>query len=798
MTALRFHDVVAWDALVAPGVIINKDGSLLSAWRARGIDTGYLAADGLQAHRNKLEQGLSTLRADETIWMVWRRRNWTPRPLLADVGDKVLDTLAIETNGIFQEQGQLWEDELLIWLCIKSPAYARGLEVALETYDGRRRLLEGWLSPILGLTRVDGQRHSHRPPTSIVSELGKLAQSPRAADPRLAALPVALDALLAPDVQQPRANGPMYCSGKQLLVMTLTGEREDYRPSPLQPLQDLDIGFTWITRYQGFSRTQAREALFWRRKQLKQSAADFGANIEGSTTGDRSVYADQLVADTEVTRAAIERGEEGHGHFLSVLLMREEDWSRDADGSAPLQRLNEAVQQTGFVVRHETAGAVATYLAVLPGHAHGVPREVMVRAQVMADCSPVRGYDAGSPTCPSPLMDKGTPALLPAMTSARTLHHFNLHVGDVGHTLLFGPTGTGKSTLLGHLIAAWLRYPNAQVVAFDRGRSLRYLTAALKGRWLEPGPPEESADKRLQAGVAPLAQIKRLGLDWATNWMLTLIACSSDQPLTPEQSQEVTKTLQGLLAVAQPNLKEFQEQIQDKNLQHIIATWRGANADIIDSPNPVDVGDTLTHARLVGFETQHMIEAHPKVALLILDYIFAEMEQQFGKGPTLVVIDEAWKLLDHDLFRERLRSWLKEGRKKNVALLMATQSVTDAGSANAVTPLLVESCKTRLFLANPMAITETQFHAYQSFGVERHQIETIARLQNHREMLLLQDRAARVLAMPLGPWGEKLLGSTSTMISREVPAWAAADQEFWQHDLKDLLPEATPQAVAAE
>ncbi|MCY4288578.1 MAG: hypothetical protein OXC63_08295 [Aestuariivita sp.] len=797
MTRLRFHDVVAWDALVAPGVIIQKDGSFLSAWRAEGIDTGYLAADQVQVRRIELARGLTSLKTDETLWMVWQRRPWEPVDLIADVDDPALDSLAAETNVIFAEPGRIWHDDFLIWLRIKLPTFATDLDRALEAYEGRRRIIESWLQDLLGLTRIDGARQANRPPTSIVSELGKLVQSPRANDPRLAELPVALDALLAPEVLQPRATGPMYCSGKQMTVMTLMGEREEYRPSPLEPLQNLDIGFTWVTRYQALSRTEAKDALFWKRKQLKQSAADFAANIEGSSSGDRSVYSEQLIAETEITRAAIERGEEGHGNFLSVLMMTEDDWQRDPDGTSPVQRLHEAVQQTGFLVRPESAGAVATFLAALPGHAHAVPREVMVRAQVMADCSPLRGFGTGSATCPSPLLPAGTPALLPAVTFARTLHHFNLHVGDVGHTLIFGPTGTGKSLMLGHLIAAWLRYPDSQVVVFDRGRSQRYLTAAVRGRWLEPGPPDPSADNSLKAGVAPIAQIKRLGLDWATNWIRTLIGCSSDQPLTPEQLKEITKTLKGLLDVDRPTLQELEEQIQDKGLQHIIQSWRGANEAIVDSPNPIDIGAALNTSRLVGFETQYMIDSHKNVALLILDYIFAEMERQFDSRPTLIVIDEAWKLLEHELFRQRLQSWLKEGRKKNVALLMATQSVTDANKTSAITPLLVESCPTKLFLANPEAATETQAHAYAAFGVEPHRVEMIANLRKRQNMMLLQGECARVISMPFGPTAITLLGTTATAKSRVVDQREAENPDFWKADVAAEIAKLQEQALAA-
>ncbi len=528
MIAARFRDIVAWDALVAPGVVVGKDGSLLAAWALRGIDTGRFSLEAQQALRGELARGLSALRSGETLWTVWQRRPWMPAPLLAETGDDALDILAVETNAIFAEPGLVWQDSFTLWL---HAAPEGPLTTALESFGARRRLIEGWFDPVLGLTRADAPSDTPYP-AEIIRKLAGLAGVPRPA-PRLGGLPIALDALIAPDLDQRHADGPITCSGRPLAVMTLSGEREDYAPAPLEPLQNLPLAFTWVTRYRALSRGGARRKLFRKRKELKQSAADFAANIEGSGTGDRSVYGDRLVAETEITREAIERGEEGHGDYLSVLTIFGDPGAPPESLTPAVQNLREAVQRTGFVLRHEGAGAVATWLATLPGHANPLPREVMVRAQVMADCSPVRGLAPGARHCPSPLLPPETPALLPAMTSAGTLHHLNLHVGDVGHTLVFGPTGTGKSVLLGHLAAAWLRNPGAQVIAFDRGRSLRYATAALGGLWLEPGTPGE--------GVAPLAHIARLGTPWALGWVTEMLRRGLGRRPGPDETRELAR-----------------------------------------------------------------------------------------------------------------------------------------------------------------------------------------------------------------------------------------------------------------
>ena len=450
MTAPRFRDIVAWDALVAPGIVVCKDGALLGAWEVQGIDTGRVGLEEQQALRGEIARALGTLEGGEMLWTLWQRRPWRPRSLLAASGDAVLDHLAAETNARFAAPGRVWSDSFTLWFRAAPPpgfgleAGAR-LAAALAGFERRRRHIEGWLDPVLGLERIDGTAtdHTGAPPAEILCRLADLAGTPRSA-PRLAGLPIALDALIAPELYQPVTSGPVICSGGRLAVMSLCGEREQYAPAPLEPLQNLALPFTWVTRYGAYSQGEARETLGWLRKLRRQAAADLLANIEGSSSGERNLHEDRLLVESDRTRAEIERGEAGYGRWCSTLILRSEGAAGEGLG-ARVQALREALQPTGFVLRHESGGAVATWLAALPGHAHALPREVMVPAQVAADCMPVRGL--GRAHRPSALLPPDTPPLLPAVTFAGTLHPFNLHVGDVGHTLVFGPTGALPSYL---------------------------------------------------------------------------------------------------------------------------------------------------------------------------------------------------------------------------------------------------------------------------------------------------------------------------------------------------------------
>ena len=79
------------------------------------------------------------------------------------------------------------------------------------------------------------------------------------------------------------------------------------------------------------------------------------------------------------------------------------------------------------------------------------------------------------------------PPLLFGKTEGATPFRFSLHVGDVGHTLVVGPTGAGKSVLLALMALQFRRYPRSQVFAFDFGGSIRAAALAMGGDWHDLG-----------------------------------------------------------------------------------------------------------------------------------------------------------------------------------------------------------------------------------------------------------------------------------------------------------------------
>src|SRR5438309_3061460 len=167
-----------------------------------------------------------------------------------------------------------------------------------------------------------------------------------------------------------------------------------------------------------------------------------------------------------------------------------------------------------------------------------------------------------------------------------------------------------------------------------------------------------------------------------------------------------------------------------------------------------------------GCETETLM-ARPGVVPPVLSYLFQRLEERFDGAPTLLLLDEAWLFLHNPLFAARIREWLKVLRKKNVAVIFATQSLADIQGSN-IAPAVVESCPQRIFLPNDHAVEPQARAAYEGFGLNARQIELIARATPKRDYYLQSRRGNRLFDLALGRIALALCGASDGASQRLI------------------------------
>ena len=147
---------------------------------------------------------------------------------------------------------------------------------------------------------------------------------------------------------------------------------------------------------------------------------------------------------------------------------------------------------------------------------------------------------------------------------------------------------------------------------------------------------------------------------------------------------------------------------------------------------------------------EHLMNKGDKLVLPVLSYLFHRLEQRFQGQPTLLVLDEAWVMLGHPAFRAKIREWLKVLRKANVAVVFATQTLSDL-TKSGIADVIFESCPSKILLPNPEAVTENIRPLYEAIGLNSRQIQILATATPKREYYQIHPEGRRLFELGLSP-----------------------------------------------
>jgi type IV secretion system protein VirB4 len=154
-----------------------------------------------------------------------------------------------------------------------------------------------------------------------------------------------------------------------------------------------------------------------------------------------------------------------------------------------------------------------------------------------------------------------------------------------------------------------------------------------------------------------------------------------------------------------------------------------------------------------------------KVVLPVLLYLFRQIERRLSGDPTLIVLDEAWVFFGHPLFQSKIREWLKTFRKKNAAVILATQNPSDVFNSGIVNVLL-ESCPTRFLLANPGAKSPDSTDFYRRMGLNDREIDIIASASPKQHYYIIKPEGRRLVSLGLGPVALSFVGASGDVDRR--------------------------------
>jgi type IV secretion/conjugal transfer VirB4 family ATPase len=554
---------------------------------------------------------------------------------------------------------------------------------------------------------------------------------------------------------------------RHLRVLTVLGFPNTTSPGFLDALNDLGFSYRWMTRWIPLGKEEATKHLTRLRRQWfskrKSVAAMLREVMFNRETALVDPDADNKAVDADEALQELGADDVAFGFVTTAIVVSDTDPRRAND---KLLAVEPIVNGRGFATIREALNAVEAWLGSLPGNPYANVRQPIVHTLNLAHMMPVSAVWAG----PEGNAHLRAPPLMMTQTRGSTPFRLDLHVGDVGHTLVVGPTGAGKSVLLALLALQFCRFIGAQVAIFDKGRSTRAAVLAMQGR---------AVDLALDGDVAlqPLAAIDTSGeIAFALEWVIGLLV-NEGVTITPEVKDAVWTALQSLASAprAERTLTGLAVLTQSNALVAALTpyTLEGPYGRLLDGAR-----ETLDLADVLHFEMDGLMQVK-RLVLPVLTYLFHRLEARFDGRPTLLVLDEAWVFLDDPLFAARIREWLKTLRKKNVAVVFATQSLADI-ERSSIAPALIESCPTRIFLPNDRALEPQSRAVYERFGLNARQIEILSRATPKRDYYAQTARGNRLFELGLGPVGLAIAGASSPNDQRLIDRLAAetAPAEF--------------------
>ena len=803
-------------AFIEDGIMLQKDGSFLVGFKYVGPDLDSSMPEDIVRLANAVNDAFTVLGDNYVVHVNAIRRDASGYPARGNFPDRTTWLIDEERRLLANELGSQYDSVYAITIAWLPPSEAAS--------RAENWLFESSEERLTAKKFVDGRLEEFK--STIAAFFNRIGQAdvsvkPMSSDELLTFIHSCVTGLPHP-VRLPRGMGPWinrfsdedasnslpppvltfldtvvasqdFIGGFEpkigdnyIAVLSIVGFPVEIAPGMFDLLNRLAAGYRWNTRFISLNQRSAEKQLAWiTRRWLRKQYSLFStlkSIISKSAEPPKAKpEVQEKLGQLDELKAVNADGRVRFGFYNSEIVLyhpNKEVLKRD------VTMLSRAIAAMGFPVKHDKENAVRAFLGSLPGDSYNNVRKTFFASWYLVDLLPLTSVWAGLETCKK----LEGPALLHTISDSATPFRLNLHVGDVGHTLVIGPPGWGKSTLLMLLAAQFFRYKASQVFVFDKGYSSIKLCLASGGKhydFMSPNNPTALA-------LCPLQFIgdSAADMEWAVDYVSDLIRLQQETTTIefgPAQVAAIRRGLELLRDTPNRSLSALYGLIQDTNVQGALTYYLSRNMDVAELAQTAILdaeSDAIEDSRFISFELEHLLNMGDKIVVPVLTYLFRVIEKRLTGAPTLLILDEAWALLKNPLFEERIREWLKVLRKANASVIFATQSLDDI-SASKISSALFESCPTKILLGNPQAQT-TSLELYEKIGLNKAEVSQIANMARY-SYYYTSPNGKRVFTLRLGPAQNAFVAGAGPDNTRKVREFVEKYGDSWPyHYLSDI------------
>ena len=375
----------------------------------------------------------------------------------------------------------------------------------------------------------------------------------------------------------------------------------------------------------------------------------------------------------------------------------------------------------------------------------------------------------------------------PAVTMFRTVHHtpffFNFHVDDNGHTAIIGPRGMGKTVMTNFMVSEARKF-NGRIFFFDQEDESKVFIKAIGGYYTHIDPSKASAEYAFNPLYIPDTPENRAFLK---EWLAILAKAGTDyineekrekkdrvllKPVSQEEKIHFGRIVDAVYKLPEEKrrlstIAPYFKELSDLGLEEKMSIWHGEGkyAHLFDNDinNLVDLS-----GKIYGFAVCDVVEDEITLGP-VMSYLFHRIEMLLDGIPTIIVLDEAWTLVNNDIFAPKLENWLNRLRNKNAIVIFATEAVPDDQN-DSVTNTIANSIATKIFLPNPDA--SDFYRAYKNvWELSESEYEVVSKIRGEKRQFMLKQAKEPSIVVNLDLSGLKevkiLSGDDKTVIMME-------------------------------
>lgn len=790
---LATPDLLPYAVMVDDGVILNKEGSYMASWMYTGKDDASMTSHDRNIVNDRVNRAIKRLGSGWCIHTnsIRVKSDIYPSAGASNFPDDISSLIDEERREFFEREGNSFETFFTITLTYTPESVAQKKAEALffsTEGESKSDKLE------LGDKSLDDFKKSIREFEENISicfsirrlkeVTGHVGQHAVVYDEQLSLIDYQFHQegfrkVLRPDEgmyldsivgKYPFVTGIVPKIGDKFIkAISIDGLPANTHAGILNQLSELGLEFKWSTRYIPLDPYHANNEIKKYTRKWAQKVKGFVASLTDKPNAKINHAAASMTVDAEMAESDASGDLVSFGYYTGTIVLLHEDEETLEDLSSAVRK---ALLRLGFSnTRIEDINAVEAYLGTMIGNSFANIRRPLIHSLNLSDLLPTSSVYAGEARNPCDFYPENSPPMAMVKTEGSTPFRLNLHVSDLAHTLIFGPTGSGKSTLLAFLSSQMLRYPEVNLFCFDKGLSMFAINQATGGNHYRVG--EEESDGAESLCFAPLSRIEsEADFLWCCDWVETLVAMQINRKVSIEQKMAIrTAMTTHREAEHSCRLSDFQVQVQDQEVKAALSFY--SDLPVYDAET-----DSLKDGHFECFEIEELMNLAPEINLPIMLYLFRCIEKKLNGQPAYIIIDEAWMVLGHEVFRDKIREWLKVLRKANCGVVLATQSISDAANSG-ILDVLNESCPTKIYLPNDKATHEESGQHYKTLGLNTAQRAIIADAIPKRQYFVTSPKGDRLVDLALGEVALAFCAKSSKDDLRSIQSHQATYGDHW-------------------